>query len=58
MPPDFTVFKGFTSDLTGVFEGILETALINDLPVGLDAVFALTAGLLMDADFAFTACLL
>ena len=58
LPPDFTVFKGFAGALTGGLTGTFELNLAEVLPVGLDAVFALLAGLLMVAGFAFTACLL
>ena len=58
LPPDFAVFKGFAGALTEVLTGTFELNLADVLPVDFVAVFALLAGLLMVADFAFTACLL
>lgn len=58
LPPDFTVFKGFAGALTEVLTETFELNLADILPVNLDADFALLAGLLMVAGFAFTACLL
>ena len=58
LPPDFAVFKDFAGALTEVFTGTFELNLADVLPVDFVAVFALLAGLLMVAGFAFTTCLL